>query len=553
MFVDFEGIDGSGKTTLSNRVARRLRSEGIEVIHAREGGELPCEIARRIRSLTRDAASLELEPMAELLLYCARDARVIDAVIRPSVGRGTVVLADRYLHSHLALAVAGRGLPEEVVRPVLDSVAQGLWPDLVVVVDVDPELARLRKRASRLGMQRDEESGRKGLSGTSFQERIRRHFLEQAEADRGRFLVLRNDQVSIDALEEQVVAAILGRRSSAAPKPVTHRPAPRVQRFPSSHFDVADPDRRVRLLGAFFDRARALARDEPATAALFLGEADGEAAWTLRAALSLRAPAAVIRAVADRRDDRAMELREALLRDAPLEVARSLEGHPGPRAAALRNALAEPFPMEVAEGLEGLDDEAAWELRGRLWPVVPEAVLASLAGLDGARAWSLRRDAIDREIAIDAIVASLACLDGARACALREELGPKAAPLAQIRGVRGCTSDAAWQLRERWLHKAPKPVLKGLFGLDHERAWPMRQQAGAVACEALDSIAGMRGQPAAVLRRELAPVWPASVLRSLPRPLSPEDEAFLWEIVAAYGGHPSVLRAAALCLEPEET
>ncbi|MFY0574571.1 dTMP kinase [Cystobacter fuscus] len=149
MFIDFEGIDGSGKTTLSNLLAARLSRLGYKVAHAREGGELRSPVARRIRELTRDASLLEMSPRTEFFLNLARDAQQLEEVIAPALARGEVCISDRYLYSQLALTGGGRGLELESLRAPCELASRGLWPDLVILVDVEPELARLRKRLGK--------------------------------------------------------------------------------------------------------------------------------------------------------------------------------------------------------------------------------------------------------------------------------------------------------------------------------------------------------------------------------------------------------------------
>lgn len=138
MFVSFEGIDGSGKTSLSNQVCERLRAAGHSVLHAREKGILGSAVARRVRELTRDARLLEMSPRTELFLNLARETQQLDEIVRPALAGGGIVVADRSLHSLVALAAAGRGLPREEVEAAVRVGAAGTWPDLVVLVDVDP-------------------------------------------------------------------------------------------------------------------------------------------------------------------------------------------------------------------------------------------------------------------------------------------------------------------------------------------------------------------------------------------------------------------------------
>src|SRR5688500_3609508 len=119
MFVVFEGIDGSGKTTISNQVGERLRAQGLTVEHVREGGTFSSTAAQAIRELGRDAKNLMLTPTAELLIYAARDIQSLEEMVLPALGRADVVLADRYLYSAHLLATAARGLPEADVASIL--------------------------------------------------------------------------------------------------------------------------------------------------------------------------------------------------------------------------------------------------------------------------------------------------------------------------------------------------------------------------------------------------------------------------------------------------
>src|SRR5438876_10739826 len=117
MFIDFEGIDGSGKTTLSNGLAERLEARGLKVTHARAGGELRSAVARRVRPLTRDRHLCEMSARAEFFLNLARGTQQIDEGVRPALARGAICITDRSLYSHLALRCGGRGLGGGPLRP----------------------------------------------------------------------------------------------------------------------------------------------------------------------------------------------------------------------------------------------------------------------------------------------------------------------------------------------------------------------------------------------------------------------------------------------------
>src|SRR3954463_12504579 len=117
MFVVFEGIDGSGKTTVSNLVAERLRSGGLTVEHLREGGKFSSQVTQSLREFGRDVRNIDLVPQAEFFLYVTRDVQLLEEMTRPALGRADVVIADRFLFSAEVLARFGRGLDEEFVRP----------------------------------------------------------------------------------------------------------------------------------------------------------------------------------------------------------------------------------------------------------------------------------------------------------------------------------------------------------------------------------------------------------------------------------------------------
>jgi dTMP kinase len=145
LFITFEGMDGSGKTTQMHRLAARLRGMGRTVVETIEPGGPP--IAQKIRRILLDRAHQELSPTAELLLYFASRAQNVDEVILPAIGRGEIVLSDRFTDSSLAYQGCGRGLGAETVL-ALDRIAcRGLKPDLTILVDVDPEASLARARA----------------------------------------------------------------------------------------------------------------------------------------------------------------------------------------------------------------------------------------------------------------------------------------------------------------------------------------------------------------------------------------------------------------------
>jgi dTMP kinase len=145
LFLTFEGMDGSGKTTQMRRLGKRLRGRGRTVLETAEPGGTA--IGRKIRQILLDAASQELSPTAELLLYFASRAQNVDEAILPALERGEIVLADRFTDSTLAYQGCGRGLGAEMVL-ALDRIAcRGLKPDLTLLINIDVETSLARARA----------------------------------------------------------------------------------------------------------------------------------------------------------------------------------------------------------------------------------------------------------------------------------------------------------------------------------------------------------------------------------------------------------------------
>jgi dTMP kinase len=144
VFISLEGIDGSGKTTQARLLARAL---GEDVVLMREPGGT--ETGERIRELLKDPR-LELDPMAELLLFCAARAELVAQVIAPARDRGRGVVCDRFSDSSVAYQGVARGLGVERVEEICDLATGGVWPDLTILLHISPGRAaeRIGRRAA---------------------------------------------------------------------------------------------------------------------------------------------------------------------------------------------------------------------------------------------------------------------------------------------------------------------------------------------------------------------------------------------------------------------
>ncbi|MGA8745319.1 MAG: dTMP kinase [Solirubrobacterales bacterium] len=134
MFISLEGIDGSGKSTQAKLLAEAL---GPETLLIREPGGT--DAAERVRELLSDPG-LELDALAELLLFSAARADLLSRVIRPALDAGADVVADRYADSSVAYQGGARGLGMSLVLSLTDMVIDGLWPDLTILLRVDPRI-----------------------------------------------------------------------------------------------------------------------------------------------------------------------------------------------------------------------------------------------------------------------------------------------------------------------------------------------------------------------------------------------------------------------------
>lgn len=143
LFIAFEGIEGSGKSTQIQLVADTLRKTGLDPVVAREPGGTPAGEA--IRSIVLDRG-LMLDPVAELMLMLAARSAFVRQVVRPALDAGRIVLADRYELSTFAYQGGGRGLPIDVVRAANSLATGNLRPHLSVLLDVDVADGQARGR-----------------------------------------------------------------------------------------------------------------------------------------------------------------------------------------------------------------------------------------------------------------------------------------------------------------------------------------------------------------------------------------------------------------------
>jgi len=197
LFITLEGGDGSGKSTQAELLSAWLTDAGHTVVRTREPGGTDLGLELREIVLHRRG---DIAPRAEALLYAADRAHHIATKVRPALERGEVVIQDRYLDSSVAYQGAGRILDGVEVRNLSLWAAEGLLPDVTILLDLDESVGRARLDRARTRYDRLE------AEKIEFHARVRASYLELAAAEPERFLVL-------DATDsvESIAAAVRAR------------------------------------------------------------------------------------------------------------------------------------------------------------------------------------------------------------------------------------------------------------------------------------------------------------------------------------------------------
>lgn len=183
MLITIEGIDRAGKTTQAARLAEAL---GERAMLVREPGGT--EAGERLRELLKDPG-LELDPLSELLMFCAARAELVARVIKPAIAEGRVVICDRFVDSTVAYQGAGRGLGVGVATRACEIAVDGCMPDLTLLLRIDPAGAQARGETRIAGGEADG-TDRFEAEGLEFQRRVAAAYDQIAYSDRERFEIV---------------------------------------------------------------------------------------------------------------------------------------------------------------------------------------------------------------------------------------------------------------------------------------------------------------------------------------------------------------------------
>ena len=194
MFITFEGLDGSGKTTQARLLGARLEAEGIEVVLTREPGGTA--LGEEIRDLVLHGG--DVAPWAEAALYAASRAQHVEQLIRPALERGATVISDRYVDSSVAYQGIARGLGLERVLELNLAAVEGLMPDRTILLEIGADDAVGRMGSERDRIEREEDD---------FHACAARAYRQLAEREPDRFVVV-DGTASAELLAEEIYGAL---------------------------------------------------------------------------------------------------------------------------------------------------------------------------------------------------------------------------------------------------------------------------------------------------------------------------------------------------------
>lgn len=192
MFFSFDGVDGAGKSTQMERFCLWLRQQGRDFVTCRDPGST--QLGERLRSILLEKSTTPIDRRAEMLLYMASRAQLVEEVIRPALTAGKSVVCDRYLLANIVYQGHAGGLDPADIRKVGEVTVGGLMPDLTFVFDVPIELAltRMNRELDRMESQ-----------GIDYLHRVRAGFLTEMATYPARIVVI-DARGDMDSIQREV-------------------------------------------------------------------------------------------------------------------------------------------------------------------------------------------------------------------------------------------------------------------------------------------------------------------------------------------------------------
>ena len=182
MFISFEGIDKSGKTTQTSLLAQYLEERGHRVLKTSEPGGT--KLGKKVKEILLAPSHPQMSKISELLLYLADRAEHVEKIIKPALAQGKTVIIDRFADATLAYQGYGRELEIEWIEELNRIVTQGILPDITFLLDINPSLARQRgKKKDRIEQEEQ-----------SFHQRVHQGYLELAKSHPQRIKVVPGEE-----------------------------------------------------------------------------------------------------------------------------------------------------------------------------------------------------------------------------------------------------------------------------------------------------------------------------------------------------------------------
>lgn len=188
-YLAFEGIDGSGKSSLIKGLSEVLSNQQVENKIVREPGGT--KVGEGIRELLL-SHEYDVDALTEALLFCSQRSQLVTEIIKPEINKGTKILSDRSAYSSVAYQGVGRGLGYETIYQLNDIAVNSYWPEKVVLLDIDPTISLSRQRvADRIGSDK-----------VDFFKKVREGYLRLAEEFENSFLIINAEEDLSDNLQK---------------------------------------------------------------------------------------------------------------------------------------------------------------------------------------------------------------------------------------------------------------------------------------------------------------------------------------------------------------
>ncbi|HAP36608.1 MAG TPA: dTMP kinase [Bacteroidetes bacterium] len=201
MFISFEGIDGSGKSTQAKLLVKKLEEKDRKVLFLREPGGT--EISEQIRNILLNKKNLKMTQITELLLFSASRAQLVSEVIKPALLNNIVVISDRYVDSTTVYQGHGRGLHQGGIKGINSIATMGVMPKKTFFIDITIQEMYTRRKESH------QEIDRMEMSNDDFFNRVRQGYLDLAKEEPGRFVTI-DGKESIETIHQQIWSVVDG-------------------------------------------------------------------------------------------------------------------------------------------------------------------------------------------------------------------------------------------------------------------------------------------------------------------------------------------------------